>query len=223
MTSSALIPVHNDKQTDHSPTRMSSTRYSIFDNGQGCRTYSYEFDLFNYEPEQINVLLDDHGRLRIRASRSPCHEFKREYHLGGPNIETRLVRNTIDSHGRLHVDIDVRPRRDQSVSVNNHVLTFDLQGYRPKNVNVRINEHGLLKINAQYHDNTLGNHIDREFYRQYQLPAMIRSDQVRAKMDENRILTIELPQNPVNNKKQSWKPYEVKSNAYESSNCCNLM
>ena len=223
MTSSTLVPVQNTNQTDLVSRYTSSNRYSIFDHGQGCRTYSYEFDLNNYQPEQIVVNLDKTGRLTIRASRSPCQEFKREYYLGGPNVDTRLIRNTIDPHGRLRVDVDVQPRQADILPNNSNILTFDLQGYRPKNVNIRINEHGLLKITAQHHDENFGNHIDREYYRQYQLPKWIRPDQIRAQMNENRILTIELPQT-ADTQKQARSPYTEKSNGYAASKrCCNVM
>jgi len=221
MTSSTLITDQNDF---FQSSRFSSNRYSIHDYGQGYRTYSYEFDLIDFEPEQITVLLDKHGRLRIRAHRPLCHEFRREYNLGGPDVETRLVRNTIDTHGRLRIDVDVYPRQYNTSSINNNILTFDLQGYPPKNVNVRINENGLLKINAQHTDENFGHHISKEYYRQYQLPKNINPDQIRAKIDENQILTIELPQS-LPQKKQSWLPYHEKNyrRPYTNSYCCNVM
>jgi HSP20 family molecular chaperone IbpA len=237
MTSSTIIPVVYaqklpEKNRLISPNSSSSSnRYSIQDHGQGYRTYSYEFDLYDYEPEQITVLLDDYGTLRIRASRGPCQEFRREYNLGGSNVETTLVRNTIDTHGHLRVDIDVRPRRYdlQSIQNNNNNLTFDLQGYRPENITVRINRNGLLKIIGQHIDTTHGNHINREYFRQYQLPSNIDPDQVRARMDDNQILVIELPQ-PSSTKQAYWVPvYERNyppfygTGPYGGYCCCNLM
>ena len=221
--SSALVPVYDEKNGQFASAHLSTNRYSIFDHGQGHRTYTYEFDLFGYEPEQITVTLTDSGHLRIRASRSPCQEFRREYYLGGTNIQCRLIRNTLDAYGCLRVDVDVEPRIEIPLPSTNHLLTFDLQGYQPKNVNVRINEKGLLKINAQHHDKTFGNHIDREYYRQYQLPKSIRPEQVRARMNEKKILTIELP--PTSLKEtQPWIPYNDKSSVYSPTNCgCNLM
>ncbi|CAF5157070.1 unnamed protein product, partial [Rotaria magnacalcarata] len=184
-------------------------------------------------PEQIDVLLDDNGTLRIRANRSPCREFRREYNLGGPNVETTLVRNTIDTHGRLRVDIDVRPRRYDLQTPNNNILTFDLQGYRPENVNVRINQNGLLKISGQHIDNSHGNNINREYYRQYQLPANVDPDKVRARMDQNQILTIELPQSLLARdpaRHEYWVPvYERNYPPYycgapgSGCCCCNIM
>ncbi|CAF0848231.1 unnamed protein product [Rotaria sp. Silwood1] len=238
MASSTIIPIvytQNalEKNRLGSPI-SSSNRYTVLDHGQGHRTYSYEFDLFDYEPEEITVLLDDNGTLRIRAHRPPCREFRREYNLGGPSVETTLVRNTIDTHGRLRVDIDVRPRRyDLQTINNNNILTFDLQGYRPENVTVRINRNGLLKISGQHIDNTFGNHINREYYRQYQLPSNIDPDKVRARMDQNQILTIELPQplstvNPTGH--EYWLPvYERRYPPYYGTGpyggycCCNIM
>ena len=237
MASSTIIPVvytqHSSEKTQLGSPISSSNRYSVQDHGQGYRTYSYEFDLIDYEPEQVTVLLDDYGTLRIRAYRPPCHEFKREYNLGGSDVETTLVRNTIDARGHVRVDIDVRPRRFDLQSPNNNILTFDLQGYRPENVTVRINRNGLLKINGQHIDNTTGNHINREYYRQYQLPSNIDPDQVRARMSEDQILTIELPPSSSTRnytKHEQWVPvYERNYPPYYGAGpngaycCCNLM
>jgi len=230
MTSSTLIPLINEKSDFFQSSNYSSNRYSIHDYGQGYRTYTYEFDLIDYEPEQITVLLNKHGKLSIRAYRPFCHVFRREYNLGGPGVETRLVRNTIDAHGRLRVDVDVHPRPYNNSSINNKsILTFDLEGYRPKNITVLINENGLLKITAQEVDQKIGHRINREYYRQHQLPKDINPDQIRAKIDENQILTIELPQS-LSSKKQSWQPYYEKNGStdyrkrpYENSRCCNVM
>ena len=240
MATSTIIPVVYSQSSSErnrlNPANISpSTRYSIQDHGQGYRTYSYEFDLVDYQPEQIVVVLDDYGTLRIRAARSPFHEFKREYNLGGSSVETTLVRNTIDNQGRLRVDIDVRPRRvDFSTNTNNsNVLRFDLQGYRPEHVTVRINRDGLLKIHGQHLDQSFDNHVNREYYRQYQLPTNINPDLVRARMDENQILTIELPAGSPNQrytKGDYWMPVYDRSYPpfygtapYGGYCCCNLL
>lgn len=236
MASSTIIPVDytqraSEKCRLRSPP-ISSQNYSIQEHGQGHRTFSYEFDLPDYEPEEITVLLDDFGTLRIRAHRPPCREFKREYNLG-TDVEAKLVRNTLDNRGRLRVDIDVRPRRHDLQSPNtNDIYKFDLQGYRPENVTVRVNRHGILKINAQHFDNSAGNHINREYYQRVPLPSNINPDQVRARMDGNQILTIELPPPSSRNltKREYWTPvYERNhppfygSGPYGTYCCCNLM
>jgi HSP20 family molecular chaperone IbpA len=238
MASSTAIPVVYTQQSSGKNRLASpifaSNRYSIQDHGQGYRTYSYEFDLLDYEPEDITVLLDDYGTLRIRAYRPPCREFRRDYNLGGSNVETTLVRNTIDNRGHLRVDIDVRPRRyDLQSYNNNNILTFDLQGYRPENVTVRINRNGLLKISGRHLDNSFENHINREYFREHQLPSNVDPDLVRARMDENQILTIELPQ-PSSTKhytnREYWAPVYGRSyppfyGAGPAGGycCCNLM
>lgn len=207
------------------PTRglPATNRYSIHDFGQGHRVYTYEFDLIGFEPEQITVLLDDNGRLRIRACRSFCQEFRREYNLGGPGVETRLVRNTLDMYGRLRVDVDVQPRQKNAAAGAN-TLTFDLHGYRPKNVTVRITDDGLLKVTAQHSDDVIGHHVKKEYYRQYQLPKHVSRDQIRARLDENQILTIELPQS-LPRRDFSWQPYTNKESdpGYGKTHCCQIM
>ena len=232
MAASTIIPVvytqHPSEKARFSSSLFPNTsRYTVHDHGQGYRTYSYEFDLFDYQPEQILVLLDEFGTLRIRASRPPCYEFRREYNLGGNDIETSLVRNTIDPFGRLRVDIDVRPRQTNLSNSMNNILRFDLHGYRPEDVTVRINRNGLLKIHGQHHENTFDNHVNREYYRQYQLPKNVNPDQVQARMDENQILTIELPSN-VNLKqgdqREYWLPvYDRPFGPTGAGCCCTLM
>jgi HSP20 family molecular chaperone IbpA len=137
-------------------------------------------------------------------------------------VETRLVRNTLDPQGRLRVDIDVQPRREDFVPTNTQILTFDLQGYQPKHVNIRVNEHGMLKITARHHDTSFEHHIDREYYRQHQLLKHVRPDQIRAKMDENQILTIELPQSLAKDK-HGWVPYHEPTHPYAKTCFCTLM
>ncbi|CAF1138279.1 unnamed protein product [Adineta ricciae] len=220
MTPSLLLPIMDDINR-FSPA---TNRYSIHDYGQGYRVYSYEFDLIGYEPEQITVLLDTNGRLRIRACRSLCQEFRREYNLGGPNLESKLIRNTLDNYGRLRVDVEVQPRQNNLLTTDDNILTFDLHGYRPKNITVRINEHGLLKVTAQHSDETVGHRINKEYYRQYQLPKHIDRDRIRARLDENQILTIELPQS-LRRRKSSWQPYNDENPCLRSKNsqCCHVM
>jgi HSP20 family molecular chaperone IbpA len=222
------MPFINEHNDFFQSSTFSSNRYSINDYGQGYRTYSYEFDLIDYEPEQITVLLNQQGQLSIRAYRPLCHEFRRAYNLGGPDVQARLVRNTIDARGRLRVDVDVQPRPYDLPLINNNILTFDLQGYRSKNINIRINENGLLKINAQHTDEIGGHQINREYYRQYQLPKYINPDQIRARIDENQILTIELPES-LPRKKSSWQPYYDRNypagygQRPNKNSCCCLM
>lgn len=237
MTSSTLIPSNNTKNY----CLQSSTCYSLHDHGRGYRTYSYEFNLFGYEPEQITVLLDKYGKLSIRAYRSPCKRFRRDWYVGGPNLEARLVRNTIDMNGRLRIGVDVRPRQyDVSSITNNYntinnnsntntTLTFDLQGYPSKNVTVRVNESGLLKIHAQHTDDKTEHITKKEYYRQYQLPKHINANQIRARLDENQILTIQLTES-LARQNPSWQPYNETNYSlahgkgpYGDSCCCNVM
>lgn len=232
MAATTIIPVvytqHPSEKTRlGSPSNPSTSRYTVEDHGHGNRTYSYEFDLFDYEPEQIVVLLDELGTLRIRASRPPCYEFRREYNLGGPDLETTLTRNTIDPHGRLRVDIGVRPRQNQQAPATSNILRFDMSGYQPENIQVRVNRNSVLKIAAQHHENKFDNNVNREYFRQYQLPKNVDSKQVQAKMDENSILTIILPENVRLNKgNRNEYLLPVYQRSYPpcgSCCCCNLM
>jgi len=238
MVSSTIIPVQYSGTTTKTlfPSQKSAKNsYSVQDHGQGYRTYSYEYDLYDYEPEEITVLVDEYGTLRIRAYRPPCREFKCEYNLGGPNTETTLVRNTLDNHGRLRVDVDVRPKLNNTQSLTTPIITENLQGYSPENITVKLNHHGLLKISARHVDNTAGNRINRQFYRQYQLPSNIQPEQIRARFDNNQILTIDIPALPSSSaaspgQREYWVPVYQRNNPpfYGAGPngaycCCNLM
>jgi HSP20 family molecular chaperone IbpA len=94
-------------------------------------------------------------------------------------------------------------------------LTFDLSGYKPDDVSVKVNDNVLkgkfifsnyLKFQSKIHifflfalvqavhvDNTAGNHINREYMREYVLPDWVDVDNLRAKMSEDSTLTVEVP------------------------------
>ncbi|CAF0723337.1 unnamed protein product [Didymodactylos carnosus] len=214
MSSTTIIPVIYSKKTHPHRQQQSNDTYSVVDHGNGKKTINYRFNLQDYRPEDISVELDD-STLRIKAIRphgdSYHSEFVREFNLGTA-VDTRLVRNVYDSDGYLNLEIVVSPRyiqqdyysggqtpiqyyqqQDGNLS-SPSVLTFDLKGYRPENVLVRVNQQGLLKISATHVDNTYGNRINREYFRPYQLPSSMNYDLIRAKMNnDDRILRIELP------------------------------
>jgi len=71
-------------------------------------------------------------------------------------------------------------------------LTFDLSGYKPDDVSVKVNDN-VLKVQAVHIDNTRGNQINREYQREYVLPEWVDVDNLRAKMSEDSTLTVEVP------------------------------
>ena len=88
-------------------------------------------------------------------------------------------------------------------------LTFDLSGYKPDDVNVKVNDNVLkgrwidrarpsscrarALVQAVHIDNTRGNQINREYLREYVLPEWVDVDNLRAKMSEDSTLTVEVP------------------------------
>lgn len=148
--------------------------------------------------------------------------------------EAKKLTNTLSADGILTIQIPVRDYRppltptqsstafhlptnlgdNNSYTVGDQQLklTFDLSGYRPDDVSVKVNEnvlkgnqsilsHGLLQIffvhlclvQAVHIDNTRGNQINREYLREYVLPEWVDVDQLRAKLSEDSTLTVEVP------------------------------
>ena len=73
-------------------------------------------------------------------------------------------------------------------------LTFDLAGYKPEDLSIKVIDNNILKVHAVHIDNSRGNQIHREYTRQYVLPEWVQQDLLRARMSENGTLTVELPQ-----------------------------
>lgn len=71
-------------------------------------------------------------------------------------------------------------------------ITFDLSGYRPEDVNVKVTDH-TLKVNAVHIDNSKGNQIHREYSRSYILPEWVNVELLRARMSDSGTLTVEVP------------------------------
>ncbi|CAF5128052.1 unnamed protein product, partial [Rotaria socialis] len=54
-------------------------------------------------------------------------------------------------------------------------LTFDLNGYKPDDVTVKVNDN-VLKVQASHVENSGSNQINREYMREYVLPDWIDVD-----------------------------------------------
>lgn len=72
-------------------------------------------------------------------------------------------------------------------------LTFDLAGYKPEDLGIKVIDNNTLKIHAVHIDNTRGNQIHREYTRSYQLPDWVQPELLRARMSDNGTLTVEVP------------------------------
>jgi HSP20 family molecular chaperone IbpA len=72
-------------------------------------------------------------------------------------------------------------------------LTFDLAGYKPEDVNIKVIDNNTLKVHAVHIDNTRGNQIHREYTRQYILPEWVQPELLRSRMSDNGTLTVEVP------------------------------
>ncbi|CAF1027250.1 unnamed protein product [Didymodactylos carnosus] len=196
-------------------TITSRPDYTISDRGDGTRVINYTFNLSEFAQEDIAIHVND-TMLKVTASRneqdghsSSLREFKRE--IGLPDgAEAKKITSTLSSEGTLNIQIPVQDYRPlptpipsqqynlgggiDTYSLDDQQLkfTFDLSGYRPEDVNVKVNEN-LLKVQAIHIDNSRGNQINREYSRQYALPNWVDIDSLRAKMSEDSILTVEVP------------------------------
>lgn len=72
-------------------------------------------------------------------------------------------------------------------------LTFDLTGYKPEDLSVKVIDNNTLKVHAVHIDNSRGNQIHREYTRQYILPEWVQPELLRARMSDDGTLTVEIP------------------------------
>jgi HSP20 family molecular chaperone IbpA len=72
-------------------------------------------------------------------------------------------------------------------------LTFDLTGYKPEDLSVKVIDNNTLKVHAVHIDNSRGNQIHREYTRQYILPDWVQPELLRARMSDDGTLTVEIP------------------------------
>jgi HSP20 family molecular chaperone IbpA len=72
-------------------------------------------------------------------------------------------------------------------------LTFDLTGYKPEDLSIKVIDNNTLKVHAVHIDNSRGNQIHREYTRQYILPDWVQPELLRARMSDNGTLTVEIP------------------------------
>jgi len=192
---------------------------SISDRHDGTKNVTYKFNLSEFAPEDIAIQIND-TMLKVSALRqerdghSTSHrEFKRE--IGLPDgADAKRLTNTLSADGILTIQIPVRDYRPPTTPTQSSTafhlptnlgennsyavgdqqlkLTFDLSGYRPDDVSVKVNEN-VLKVQAVHIDNTRGNQINREYLREYVLPEWVDVDQLRAKLSEDSTLTVEVP------------------------------
>ncbi|CAF1184443.1 unnamed protein product [Rotaria magnacalcarata] len=192
---------------------------STIDRNDGTKLVTYKFNLSEFLPEDIAIQIND-TMLKVSAlrqerdGRGASHrEFKRE--IGLPDgADAKKLTNTLSADGILTIQIPVRDIRppltptlqtqqfnlptsigtndSYSVADQQLKLTFDLSGYKPDDVSVKVNDN-VLKVQAVHIDNTRGNQINREYMREYVLPEWVDVNNLRAKMSEDSTLTVELP------------------------------
>ncbi|CAF4548123.1 unnamed protein product, partial [Rotaria magnacalcarata] len=133
---------------------------------------------------------------------STQREFRRE--IGLPDgADPKNLTNTLDNDGILTINIpvsDYRPpltptyqtqqfnlptninTNDSSAVADQQLkLTFDLSGYKPDDVCVKVNDN-VLKVQASHVENSGRNQTNREYMREYVLPDWVDVDNLRAKM-----------------------------------------
>lgn len=93
-----------------------------------------------------------------------------------------------------HVNTDTKDALiDQTNTGKELRLTFDLTGYKPEDLSVKVIDNNTLKVHAVHIDNTRGNQIHREYTRQYILPDWVQPELLRARMSDDGTLTVEIP------------------------------
>lgn len=158
-------------------TITSRPEFSNIDRNDGTKNVTYKFNLSEFSPEDIAIQVND-TMLKITALRqerdarnSSHREFKRE--IGLPDgAEPKRLTNTLGADGILTIQIPVRDYRppltpthqssqqfhlptnlsgNDSYTVGDQQLklTFDLSGYKPDDVNVKVNDNilkGILRL-----------------------------------------------------------------------------
>ncbi|CAF3322663.1 unnamed protein product [Rotaria socialis] len=208
---------NNNNQS--SATFISTKNYSTNDRNDGAKNVTYTFDLNQFAPEDISIQVND-TMLKVAAvkqerdGRGSTHrEFRRE--IGLPDgADPKNLTNTLSNDGILTINIPVRDYRPpltptyqtQQFNLPTNIntkdscavadqqlkLTFDLNGYKPDDVTVKVNDN-VLKVQASHVENSGSNQINREYMREYVLPDWIDVDNLRAKMSEDSTLTVEAP------------------------------
>jgi HSP20 family molecular chaperone IbpA len=152
-------------------TITSRPEFSNTDRNDGTKNVTYKFNLSEFAPEDIAIQVND-TMLKVSALRqerdgrgSSHREFKRE--IGLPDgAEAKKLTNTLSADGILTIQIPVRDYRppltpthqsSQQFNLPTNLggndtyavgdqqlkLTFDLSGYKPDDVNVKVNDHVL--------------------------------------------------------------------------------
>ncbi|CAF2522454.1 unnamed protein product [Rotaria sp. Silwood2] len=218
-STSTLVGSSNNPTPVTFSTITSRPEFSNSDRNDGSKLVTYKFNLSEFVPEDIAIQVND-TMLKVSAlrqerdGRGTSHrEFKRE--IGLPDgAEAKKLTNTLSADGILTIQIPVRDIRppltptyqSQQFSLPTNIgandsyivgdqqlkLTFDLSGYKPDDVSVKVNDN-VLKVQAVHIDNTRGNQINREYMREYVLPDWVDVNNLRAKMSEDSTLTVEVP------------------------------
>lgn len=152
-------------------TITSRPEFASTDRNDGAKNVTYKFNLSEFAPEDIAIQVNDtmlkvSALLQERDGRGSSHrEFKRE--IGLPDgAEAKRLTNTLSADGILTIQIPVRDYRppltptlqssqqfnlptniggNDSYTVGDQQLklTFDLSGYKPDDVNVKVNDNVL--------------------------------------------------------------------------------
>ncbi|UJR26619.1 hypothetical protein I4U23_007938 [Adineta vaga] len=210
---------HHPAPTTYSTTISRPEFITTNDRNHETKNVTHTFDLHQFAPEDIAIQVND-TVLKVTAIKqqrdghsSTHQEFRRE--IGLPDgADPKNLTNTLNGDGILTIQIPVRDYRPpltptyqtqpfnvSTTSNSNNAysgrdqqlkLTFDLSGYKPDDVSVKVNDN-VLKVQAVHVDNTHGNQISREYMREYVLPDGVDADNLRAKMSEDSTLTVEVP------------------------------
>jgi HSP20 family molecular chaperone IbpA len=172
-TSSTSTIIGNQASPVTFSTITSRPEFSNSDRNDGTKNVTYKFNLSEFAPEDIAIQVND-TMLKVSAlrqerdGRNTSHrEFKRE--IGLPDgADAKKLTNTLSADGILTIQIPVRDYRppltpthqsqhfnlptnvgtNDSYSIGDQQLklTFDLSGYKPDDVSVKVNDNVLKGI-----------------------------------------------------------------------------
>jgi HSP20 family molecular chaperone IbpA len=165
----------------------------------------------------IEIPVQDNSNLRPPLSPSGINKSFGDFTLNEPQqqsssaIENSNYRSSNQHHHHQQQQQQQQQRQDHqqhqisSLNSNNNglidqsnngkelKLTFDLTGYKPEDLSIKVIDNNTLKVHAVHIDNTRGNQIHREYTRQYILPNWVQPELLRARMSDNGTLTVEIP------------------------------
>jgi HSP20 family molecular chaperone IbpA len=146
----------------------------------------------------IEIPLQDNYNLRPQLSPTGLNKQFSNFSLNENSSALQSSANASNNSSNLLTNNNINNNINNSdVNETNDgkelKLTFDLTGYKPEDLSIKVIDNNTLKVHAVHIDNSRGNQIHREYTRQYILPEWVQPELLRARMSDNGTLTVEIP------------------------------